>query len=133
MHQKCIFSEVIVYVCIQPNALLTLYISRLSGVCKITDFVPLVPDSLRSHRLVLLSHSAALRTLPAHCTHGHTQIKRSLHSENHTHTALVKQGLMTIIHAYRHFQKYTVLTFTNPACTDLKGMKHEQMSTHIKK
>lgn len=71
----------------KPKALLTLYGSRLGGICKITDFVPLVPDSFRGHGFVLLSHSLALRALPAHCTHGHTQIKRSLHSEkSHTYS-----------------------------------------------
>lgn len=127
----CVFIGFCVSV-VQPNALLTLYRSGLGGVCKITDFVPVVPDSLRSHGLVLLSHSAALRSLPAHYTHGHTQIKRSLHSENHTHTVLVNQGLKNIIDAYRHFLRantqYSHLPI-QPAPT-WKEMKHEQMSKH---
>lgn len=110
MHQYMRFCRLLcMWACIQPDALLTLYTGRLGGVGKVTDFVPLVPDSLGSHGLVLLSHSVALRTLPAHCTHGHTQIKRSPRGENHTHTVVVNQGLMNIIDAYRHFlgEKYT--------------------------
>lgn len=65
----------------RPEYVLTLNGGRLGGICEITDFIPLVPDCLRSHGSALLSHDLALGALPAHCTHGHmdTQIKRSLH------------------------------------------------------
>lgn len=106
----------------KPKALLTLYGSRLGSIRKITDFVPLVPDSFRGHGVVLLSHSLALRALPAHCTHGHTQIKRSLHSEkSHTYSTSEPwpDEYYTCIQTLPQ-EKYTVLTFTNPASTNLK-------------
>lgn len=83
MHQCMCFCRLLRDRVFNPMNYCTLYASRLGGVCKITYFVPLVLDSLRSHGLVLVSHNVALRTLPAHWTHGHTHIKRSLHGENH--------------------------------------------------
>lgn len=66
------FSHVTITNYDRPECALTLNGGRLGGICEITDFIPLVPDRLRSHGSALLSHDLALGALPAHCTHGHT-------------------------------------------------------------
>ena len=59
-------------VCVCVCACVTLDVSRLGGVGEVTDLIPLFPDPLRRHALVLLPHDPALGTLPTHWSHTHT-------------------------------------------------------------